>query len=103
MKHASPPSKSNMPSHVSVQPITHATLQPAWTETMEGQKQVRCWLDLNVKILHSLSLVDLVKRVRKNVPEAKKLADIEIQQVIHHWAKEYSVSIPAVSAFPEAK
>jgi len=103
VKHASPLPKPATPAQVpAAHPAMSPTHQPVWTEAMDAPKQVRHWLDVNISIVHSLSLQDLVRRVRKHVPEATKLADSEIQHVIRQWAKDHSIVVPTVSTFPEA-
>ena len=62
----------------------------------EGQAPVRSWLDANTENLRQRTMEELVARVRLNVPQAAKLADLEIQFVAREWAAARNILIPVV-------
>lgn len=78
------------------------TLLSIVREQMEREEApVRRWLDENTDSLQLLSMAALVRRVRRNVPEAATLPDVQIQGVIRDWASRHNITIPPVSAIPE--
>jgi hypothetical protein len=62
----------------------------------ESQAPVRSWLDANTENLRQRTIEELVARVRLNVPQAAKLADLEIQSLAREWAASKNIQIPVI-------
>ena len=61
---------------------------------------VREWLDANVDLLRGVAMPALLARVRRDVPEARELPDIQIEAIIREWTNLRGISIPRVSLIP---
>lgn len=82
-------------------PLDPEALRGAAAAVVErNEAPVRAWLDANTDRLMLLGLPDLVARVRREVPEAARLADGEIASLAQQWAQRHNISIPPVSVLP---
>src|SRR5262245_18470941 len=62
-----------------------------------NEKPIRDWLAMNTDRLRLYTLHDLIFQVRRNVPEAKRLGNGEIQNLINEWALIHEVNLPPIS------
>jgi hypothetical protein len=61
-----------------------------------NEAPVRDWLTANTNRLRLLTMGALVKQVRRNVPQASNLADVEIQNLAREWAAVHNITIPVI-------
>ena len=61
-----------------------------------SEKPVRDWLAANTNRLHALTIDELVAHVRRNVVEAGRLSNVEIQNLVREWAVANSITIPEI-------
>ncbi len=62
----------------------------------QNEAPVRSWLEANTSRLRLLTMDELVAQVRGNVPEAARLADVEIQTLLQEWAARQDINIPMI-------
>lgn len=67
----------------------------------EEEAPIQRYLDENSDRLQGLSMEDLVRRVRRHVPSARRLARLQLEGLIREWAQRHDIDIPPVSWVPE--
>lgn len=71
-------------------PLDPAVIGAAAREVIaQNEAPVRRWLDEKLDSLRLLSLAEIVARIRQEVPEASRLADVELQSMAQEWARQH--------------
>jgi hypothetical protein len=73
-----------------------AMMESIIVEAARNKAAIRQWLTPNTPRLRLLTMDQLVSMVRRNVVEAGRLADIEVQEAVRQWAGEQQVVIPTL-------
>ena len=67
----------------------------------QSEGPVRNWLDAETERLRYLSVNGILLRVRRLVPQAADLADVQLTRLVKEWAKRHNHTMPRLSLFPE--
>jgi len=74
--------------------ITDPTvIEAAANKVIANQAPVQQWLDTQRLTLRDMTMDQLITAVKNNVPQAAKLADAEIQNLIQQWASNNKIAI----------
>jgi Domain of unknown function (DUF4157) len=68
----------------------------------QGEEPIRRWLEENTNSLLLLSVAGIIRRVRRNVPQASNFADVEIASLATQWAARHNHTIPRITVITEA-
>jgi hypothetical protein len=75
-------------------PLDPALIRAAAREVIaQNEAPVRRWLDQNLGRLRLLSLPEITARIRREVPEASRLADVELQSMAQAWARQHGFTL----------
>jgi len=69
----------------------------------ENEAPVRYWLTTNTNRLRLLTMDEFVVQVRRNISQASRLADVEIQGLVRDWAAAQNITIPVIPVAGPAK
>ncbi|MFQ5525000.1 MAG: hypothetical protein ACE5GX_01935 [Thermoanaerobaculia bacterium] len=58
---------------------------------------VRTWLDANADSVRGFAMPALIARIRRAVPEAREMPNVQLESIIRQWANERGLSIPRLS------
>ncbi len=80
-------------------------IRSAISESVRGElareaAPIRAWLDANADSVRGFAMPALVARIRRAVPEAREMPNIQLESIIRQWANERGLSIPRVSIIP---
>ena len=78
----------------SFNPLDPATIREAASAVIaENEAPVNRWLDEKMAHLRLMSLGQIVAMIRREVSEASRLADVEIQSLVQAWASQHGFTV----------
>lgn len=77
--------------------LTYHPLQTVDPERQRMQEAIRSWLKENKTVLQGLSVEEVENTIIRNVPDAKKLSSLAIEELIQEWANLNGIRFPSPS------